>query len=149
MARGPAERGLAEAAERGAELVIHCGDITSPDVVRAFHGLEVHWVFGNCDVSRGPLELAMTRADHNCHGLQGELELDGRRLAFTHGDRPQLVKALLAERPDLVLVGHTHIRRDEPVDGVRVLCPGAIYRANPPGFALLTLPELSVEWIDL
>jgi Predicted phosphoesterase len=73
-----------------------------------------------------------------------------RRLAFTHGDRARLLAALIASPGyDLVLHGHTHLRRDEPAAGVRVVCPGALAHASPPGFAVLDLPTLHLEWIDL
>ncbi len=55
----------------------------------------------------------------------------------------------MASPHDLVLHGHTHLRRDENLAGTRILCPGALAHASPTGFAVLTLPDLSVEWIDL
>jgi putative phosphoesterase len=135
--------------ERGIRTVVHCGDITTPAVVRALEAFDVHWVLGNCDLDRRSLEAAMDAAGHTCHGLRGTLELGGRLIAFTHGHRPGILDALLAERPDLLVHGHTHVRRDETAEGVRILCPGALAHARPPGFALVKLPGLTVEWIDL
>lgn len=130
--------------------VIHCGDITSPDAVKTLGGFDAHWALGNCDWDEQALREAMRRYGHTCHGLQGEIELVGRRLAFTHGHRFELFKTLTAAREhDLVFHGHTHVRRDEMENGTRVVCPGALHHANPPGFALISLPDLELEWVDL
>ncbi len=134
---------------RGVELSIHCGDICTPDAVRALEGLQVHWVFGNCDFDQTGLRRVMSRVGHTCHTRSGRLKIEGRQIAFTHGDRPQLVRTLVAERPNLILVGHSHVRGERLVDGVRILNPGALHRANPTGFALVRLPEISVEWVEL
>jgi putative phosphoesterase len=51
---------------------------------------------------------------------------------------------------DLLLHGHTHVPRDEVVDGVRILNPGSIGKANkgaPPSYAWLELVEgKDPEW---
>ncbi len=134
---------------RGIELAIHCGDICSPDAVRILSGLQVHWVFGNCDFDQAGLKRAMSRAGHTCHPRTGRLTIEGREIAFTHGDRPQLVRTLVAERPDLILVGHSHVRGERLVDGIRIMNPGALHRANPAGFALVRFPQVSVEWVEI
>ncbi len=135
---------------RGVSTVIHCGDITSPSTVEELGGFEVHWVFGNCDVDRGGLAAAMARHGHVCHGIQGVLEKDGLSLAFTHGDRPALLRELVASGEHrIVLHGHTHLRDRSILDGTLVLCPGALAHADPPGFAILTLPGLEVEWVEI
>ncbi len=143
------ERAADRLRECGVRTVVHCGDITTPAVVRAMGALDVHWVFGNCDADRPGLEAAMDAAGHTCHGLRGELRLGGRSIGFTHGDRPGILEALLASGHDLVVHGHTHVRRDETAGGVRIVCPGALARALSPGFAVVELAGLTVEWLDL
>ncbi len=150
---GQLER-LAEAAElfnsRGVETLIHCGDITTPEVVEALGNFEVHWVFGNCDWDEDPLRAAMSRHGHTCHGVRGELDVVGRRLGFTHGHRYELFQTMVTSGEyDVVFHGHTHIRRDEVEHGTRVICPGALHHAEPPGCLVLTVPELKAEWVDL
>ncbi len=50
----------------------------------------------------------------------------------------------------LLLHGHTHVPRDEVVEGVRILNPGSIGKANkgtPPSYAWLHLAtDQQVEW---
>lgn len=51
---------------------------------------------------------------------------------------------------DVLLHGHTHVPRDEVVEGVRLLNPGSVGKPNkgaPPSYAWLHLePDESVEW---
>lgn len=51
---------------------------------------------------------------------------------------------------DVLLHGHTHVPRDEVIDGVRLLNPGAVGRANkgaPRSYAWLNLDETGViDW---
>ena len=51
---------------------------------------------------------------------------------------------------DLLLHGHTHVPRDEMINGVRILNPGSIGKANkgfPPSYAWLHLGTgQQVEW---
>ncbi len=150
---GQLER-LAEVAElfnsRGVETVIHCGDITTAEAVEALADFEVHWVFGNCDWDEDPLRAAMTGFGHRCHGFRGDLEIGGCRLGFTHGHRYELFQAMVSSNEyDIVFHGHTHVRRDEVEHGTRVICPGALHHAAPPGCLVLTIPKMRVDWVDL
>ncbi len=136
--------------ERAVSTVIHCGDITSPETVALLAGLKVHWVFGNCDSNRSALRSAMLRHGHVCHGRHGHVERAGRSIAFTHGDDYGLLTRLLnTGGHDLVLHGHTHLREERSVGATKLLNPGALRHADPPGFALVSLPSLEVEWIEL
>ncbi len=90
------------------ELVIHCGDIGSPDVVELFAPWPTHFVFGNVD-EPNRLRRAIAAAGQTCHERFGSLELDGRRIAFLHGDDARLlVEAIDDARYDVVCFGHTH-----------------------------------------
>ncbi|MEM1305606.1 MAG: metallophosphoesterase family protein, partial [Planctomycetota bacterium] len=61
--------------EFGVELVLHCGDIGSGDVVRQFAGLPTHFVFGNCDYDRAQLRDAIEAEGQTCHEEFGEIEV--------------------------------------------------------------------------
>src|ERR1043166_6183941 len=45
--------------EQQVELILHCGDIESPDTVRVFKGIPTHFVFGNWDKDRAKLATAI------------------------------------------------------------------------------------------
>lgn len=135
---------------RGVEILIHCGDITSPEAVEALRNFEVHWVFGNCDWDHGSLEGTMRSFGHRCHGIRGEVKLGGRTLAFTHGDRLRLLESMILDPGyDLVIHGHTHEKRDVYLDGARVLCPGALVRVEIPTAVILKLPTLDAEFVEI
>ena len=127
------------------ELVIHCGDIGSTDVVRLFKPWPAHFVFGNVDEDEAALRRAIKAGGQTCHERFGSLEVEGVKIAFLHGDDWRLLEQTIVEGNfDLVCHGHTHRRREERIGKTLVLNPGAIYRANPHTFAMVDLPELEV-----
>jgi len=133
---------------RGTHRLIHCGDITSPEAVIGLKDFDVEWVFGNCDWNRAVLENAMRECGHSCHGFRGEIEIEGRRILFTHGDRLDLFDELLEDdHADLVIHGHTHEKRDVEIRGRRVLCPGALIRTPQPSAIILELPSLTAHFV--
>src|SRR5690349_14369268 len=83
-----------------ADALFHCGDLTGPEVVAVCGRLPGYYVFGNNDSEEDLLRLAIARAGGTCLGRGGELVLDGRRVAMTHGDSPRDVRRLLALEPD-------------------------------------------------
>ncbi len=134
---------------RGVTTLIHCGDIDSVAVVEALAGRDVHWVLGNCDFDAGGLRRAIARCGHHFHGDGGEIDVGGRRVAFSHGHQPAVMARLVAAGPEYLLHGHTHERRDERVGGVRVLNPGALYRARPRTVMLVDPATDRVEWLEV
>lgn len=132
------------------ELLIHCGDIGSAEIVRMLAPWPAHYVFGNVDDDTSSLRYAMTACGATCHERFGTLELDNVRIAFLHGDDWQLLDRTIAGGDfDLVCHGHTHRRREERCGQTLVLNPGAIYRANPHSFAIAELPDLTISSIVL
>lgn len=135
---------------RSVRTVIHCGDICSVAAVETLRRLDVHWVFGNCDLDHELLRQTMIRNGHTCHGLLGSLETGEHRVGFTHGHRSQLLETMVADRRHrYVCHGHTHVIRDETVDGVRVLCPGALANAQPLSMLVLDTGSGAAEWVEL
>ncbi len=119
---------------RGAEEIWHLGDVCEPWILAEFEGLGVplRVVAGNCDEHAWPLSLALERG--------------GLTFFLTHvPPAAERVPAGVAA----VLHGHTHVPRDETIDGVRWLNPGCITRPNrgaPPSFAWLTVGEGRFGW---
>lgn len=133
---------------RGATMFLHCGDVETDQVLDALAGLDAHVVFGNCDRA-GPLGRYAQRIGLQVHHPMGRLTIEGRRVAFTHGDDPALLQAAVAQGVEYLFHGHTHERSDRTVDATRVINPGALHRANPFTVALLRLPEDQLEWIPV
>ena len=132
------------------EVVIHCGDIGSAEIVQMLAPWPTHFVLGNCDLPSRPLEEAIAAANQHFHGRFGELELDGRKIAFLHGDdSARFQQTVESERFDLVCYGHTHVAEQHHSGRTLVLNPGALYRAQPHSLAIVRLPELEVTHINL
>ena len=136
-------------AERGVELIVHCGDICDGDIVRLFPA-HTHIVFGNCDYDRGDIERAVADIGATLHGAWGQLELAGQTLAFAHGDDRQMLHDLEhADAFDFVFHGHTHIAKEHRTGKTRVINPGALQRVAVRTFLLLDLPSGEVETVTV
>lgn len=130
------------------KLVIHCGDIGSPEIVPLLETWPTHYVFGNVDYDVAQLRAAIKSCGHTCHERFGSLELDGARIAFLHGDDGQLLEQTIAGgKYDLVCHGHTHVARQVRQGRTLVLNPGALYRAKPHTLAIVDLPGLEATSI--
>lgn len=115
----------------------HLGDVSSPGTLTAFTtlGPPLNVVRGNCDFEPWP------------PGLRREI----------HGVRCQLVHIPPLFLPrgycDIILHGHTHMPRDEMIDGTRWLNPGSVSQprgGTRPSFAWLTIerdkpPQWTIE----
>jgi putative phosphoesterase len=119
---------------RAADEIWHLGDVCDPTTLVEFEqlGRPLFLVAGNCDAYPWPLQLT--------------LEREGVTFFLTHippapGRVPRAAK--------IVLHGHTHVPRDDMIDGVRWLNPGCITRPNrgaPAAFAWLTVSAGRIEW---
>jgi putative phosphoesterase len=143
-------RALAELRERDITTILHCGDIDDPETVEMFRGFATHFVFGNCDIDEGPLREAMADIGATLHDHFGSLELEGVKLAFTHGDENILMRDV--ERSgyyDFLFYGHTHQAEEHRTGPTRVINPGALHRARPKTFVVLDLASREMESISI
>jgi putative phosphoesterase len=134
----------------GIHVLIHLGDIGSAGVLEELVGAEaggeipeVHMVFGNVDLDREVLARAAEELGIHVHEPMGILHLEGKSIAFHHGDEEALTRKALAEEVDYLCHGHTHRPRDEHMGHTRVVNPGALFRARR-----LTVGLLDVEADD-
>jgi putative phosphoesterase len=136
-------------AER-AEALVHCGDLTGPEVVAVCAVVPCYFVFGNHDADMVPrLRTAISEAGGVCLGWGGEVELGGKRVAVTHGHMSTDVRRLLAARPDYLLSGHLHIARDWREGPTRRINPGALHEAETFSVALLDLETDEVRFLAM
>ncbi|MHC4833490.1 MAG: metallophosphoesterase family protein [Planctomycetota bacterium] len=148
-------RAVAMLREAGATTLVHLGDVEDPELLEDLliagddgRPLSVHLVAGNMD-EPSELKAAADRLGIEFHHPGGEIEVAGRRVAFTHGDRDAEVRRLLASRPDYLCHGHTHLAADHLVEGVRVVNPGALHRARPHSVAVLEVDSGRLESIEV
>jgi predicted phosphodiesterase len=122
-----------------ADEIWHLGDVCDPAVLGAFDSLgpPLLVVRGNNDQDADwPLTL--------------DLEREGVRFHLIH-----IPPDWAPPHCHAVLHGHTHVPRDQRIDGVRWLNPGCVSRPNrgsPPSFAWLTVKNGKIarwEWVRL
>lgn len=123
----------------GAEALIHCGDLTTPEIVYQCAELPGTFVLGNNDFDEAGLKAAVELIGGVFLGWAGEVVLADRRIAVTHGDSTGEMRRLAAERPDYLLFGHTHQSADRRDGPTRLINPGALHRARVWTVALLDL----------
>ena len=119
---------------RNVDEIWHLGDVCAPAILSSIEefGLPVLVVHGNCDNNPSwPLVL--------------NLERNGVRFRLAHIPPPRAL-----EGTDVLLHGHTHVPRNERVQGVLFLNPGCVTRPNrgaPPSAAHLTISlEGEIGW---
>jgi putative phosphoesterase len=118
--------------QHGAELVLHCGDIESPDTVAHFRPIPTHFVFGNWDKDKAKLAAAIKLIGGSHHDGFGAVELAGKRIAWVHShERHQFYQLEHSNYFDFLFYGHTHVREQHRTGKTLVANPGALFRANP------------------
>lgn len=137
---------LAELRERGITTVLHCGDVEDTETVALFRGLDAHFVPGNCDPDSEALRAAVEAAGCTYHDGWGQLEREGRKIAFLHGDDKGRMRELESSGYfDFLFYGHTHEAAEHRAGPTRVINPGALHRARPKTFLVLDLTSGATE----
>ncbi len=126
--------------EQHVELILHCGDIESPDTVRAFKPVPTHFVYGNWDKDKAKLSAVIKDIGGTHYDSFGALTLADKRIAWVHShERHQLRQLENADYFDYVFYGHTHVREQHRTGRTLVANPGALFRANPKTCIVLDL----------
>ena len=130
------------------DAVLHAGDFTSPASLKLFSGLPLYAVFGNNDWDREGLQAVAAEEGFSLKETH-ILTFAGIRIFLCHGHTNRCVAIIRNRHADIVVYGHTHQPLDRTVDGVRMINPGALFRARSYTYALLTLPEATLEYRTL
>jgi len=133
------------------QTIVHCGDVGSIECLRvlAKAAPKVYVVAGNMDRHAEELAAESLRLgiDFAWEAIQVPLD-DERSLVATHGHDHKLLGELITDRQfPYVCHGHTHKTRDEVIDGVRVINPGALHNAKVHTLALLNTETDILEHI--
>lgn len=132
----------------GATFFVHCGDV-GDGVLAALPAGRAAFVLGNNDWNVDELVAEAARSNLTFLGTGGTLDLDGVRVAVTHGDDPRQVRACLASKPRCLFTGHTHLAHDRRENGVRRINPGALYRATRKTVATLDLTTDALAFMEI
>ena len=121
--RGAAAGALLLFRAEGVGMVLHLGDVCSPEVLAGYTdpALPLRGVFGNCDSDRDGLQEATGGAFRQGPHIE---TVDGRTIVLAHS-YDQLQGELSGRgRFDLVLFGHTHRPLTMRVGKALVVNPG-------------------------
>lgn len=104
------------------DMILHAGDTSADavDLASIFPSIPVHYVCGNCEISRASTEL--------------ELDIDGKRLFLTHGHyynvKYETSYSSIIKRTegkfDVAVFGHTHKPLCEKLGELILLNPGSV-----------------------
>jgi putative phosphoesterase len=156
--------------ERNINVVFHCGDIETIETVQLFADFQTHFVLGNWDgdwitgvncawaplapdgrkrdASR--LRSAIDTVGARLHEPWGDVEIDGRQVAWVHGNDRALLKELeKSSCYDYLFYGHTHVAENHRAGRTLVLNPGALFKVYPMTFAILDLQSGEVESVEV
>ncbi len=132
--------------ERGIQTILHCGDLDDASTVHLFEGFTTHFVFGNCDHDRSGIRQAIRNAGLTLHEPFGKLELEGKKIAFLHGDDRRLFQQVEhCGEFDYLFYGHSHQAAEHWTGRTRVINPGALHRARPKTILILELANGETE----
>lgn len=144
------ERAVDRLIAGGVELIVHCGDLTTPDIVATCARRPFYFVFGNHDCDVVPDLLAAAEANNaTCLRWGGQFKAADKTIAVVHGHLGMDVKPLLKSEPDYLLSGHFHAAIDWMDGKTRRINPGALFRASPYTIATLDLSSDTLQFIEV
>ena len=129
-----------EAKSRGAEAVIHCGDLIGAQTIKPAlaPGLPIHLIHGNNvgDTQALHRQSRASGGQLQYHGADARLELAGRRVFVVHYDDYGYAMACTGEWA-LVCCGHSHRAEARSVTGVNgtrtwLVNPGTVAGLSAP-----------------
>lgn len=147
-----------DARERGAEAILHCGDVVAPTTLKVLqkYGLPVHVVHGN---NMGdPVATSQLSNDPESvvtyHGQDAGIELAGRKIFIVH--YPHYARAMGATGDwDLVCCGHDHRAEIDRIPNVKMsetifINPGTVAGIGaPPTYVMGDLVQMVFEVVSV
>ena len=126
--------------EKGVSVIIHAGDIVSPQVLNPFKdcGMKLEGIFGNNDGEKLGLAKRFDKVGGTLHGDFADVEAGGLRFGVYHGTSHALLVSVIASGIyDVVVSGHTHKSVNRHEGRTLVLNPGSVHGFRQPGTVML------------
>lgn len=147
-------KALAQFRRRGADLLIHAGDIMSAEMLRLFKDFPARFVLGNEDKDVAGLNEESLRLGFGPIERQTVFEAGGKSFLMLHGessDVPLFRRAVASGEYNYIVKGHTHSFENYIAanNKSRVINPGALYHAYEFTVALLDTERDNVEMIEI
>jgi len=122
-------RALGKLKSRGITLVLHAGDLTSPEMISVFEGFETRFVLGNCDIDHSAIISSCKCSGFSPATRYCEFELEGKKFFIIHGDdMRRYLEAVDSRKYDYIIIGHTHEFMTRHKHNTLVINPGAVTR---------------------
>jgi putative phosphoesterase len=145
------EHAVEDALARGAQAVLHCGDVVAPTTLRVLKkfDLPVHVIHGNNTGDLFAMHQLMHEPDSpvRYHGQDAAIHLAGRSIFLVH--YPHYANALaLTGDYDIVCCGHDHRASIREIANIKggstwLLNPGTVGGVGkPPSYLLANLASL-------
>ena len=136
--------------QRNVDMVIHAGDLISPDMISLFRDFNTRFVLGNEDTQVDELNRESEKMGFGCIDSMCSLEVDGKKIVVFHGtDVPLFRKAVASGEYDYIIKGHTHFFENYISNNTRVINPGALYRTDEFSVAILDTVNDRVELVRI
>ncbi len=135
------------------DTLIHCGDLTDPELLRQIAGFRVLYVFGNGDTSQSDIRegvLALHPAGFAGHTFTGEV--GAVKIAAAHGHLSGAIDSLVhSGQYTYVFRGHSHLHQDEQIGATRLINPGALggTKREPRQFCILDLQTGDAQFVEV
>lgn len=112
----------------GVITLIHCGDVTTPEMLAGLGEFRVHLAFGNLDFASGEmLQTLQSLHPKNSAGMVFSGVIGGVPVAAAHGHLREMLDPLVESgHYAYVFHGHTHRHRDTLRGRTRLINPGAL-----------------------
>jgi hypothetical protein len=150
---------VAEAKTRGAEAVVHCGDVVAPSTLKCIikHHLPTHVIHGNNTGDLFTLGQLAGNADNHLHyyGMDAGIELGGKKIFLVH--YPHYARAMAATGDwDLVCCGHSHTVKLQEIPNIRggittLVNPGTVGGVGGAAatYIMADLDTMTFEFFDI
>jgi len=136
------------------QLVLHLGDYVAGFAVLRFKPLEAKMIgiFGNNDGDHPLLEKRFKEIDAEIRGRFTEVDVEGIKIAMTHGDELELLKSLIdTQGYDVVAHAHSHEAKVHRKGKTQVINPGEVcgYLSGKSTLTLLDVQSLDAKIVEI
>jgi putative phosphoesterase len=146
---------VAEARQRGAEAILHCGDVVAPSTLKCLnkHTLPVHVIHGNNTGDLYTLGQIVNQPNNviQYYGMDADIELDGKRIFLVHYPHYARAMAITGDW-DLVCCGHSHKLKIQYLANIKgtetpLVNPGTVggVGSAPATYIMADLEEMTFE----
>jgi putative phosphoesterase len=140
--------------DKEVDLVLHAGDYIAPFAILRFKPLmaKLIGVFGNNDGDQILLRRRFEEIGAQICGRFAEINVEGLRIALTHGEEENLLRAVInSNYYDVVIHGHTHKAEIYRVGKTLVINPGEAcgYLSGRATIAILDVEKCEAEILEI